>query len=341
MLVAREALAEHAAEAVVAGVFGEAGDDEVADAGEAEEGFGLAAEGDAEAGHFREAAGDEGGEGVVAESEAFGDAGGDGEDVLDGAAEFDAGDVVAGVGAEVGGGEELLECGGDGVVRGADDGGRWRGRRAISSAWVGPERTATGLSGKDSSSDLAHAFAGIEFDAFGAGEEDGIGADAGGVELVRNEAGDLGGDDEEERGRRCGRPLVEVGGGGDGFREIDAGEVFGVLMLGVNLFGDVGFVSVEDGLRPRDARRTPRAVPQDPEPRMTGFSMFMVGWFDLAGVGWDRMTSRPRGAEIAEVWIGFSRGRGIDGETPVSHSFFRSNWCSVPARRFLMFDLWR
>ena len=89
------ALAEREADAVVARVLGEAGDDEVADAGEPGEGFLAAAESHAEAGHFRERAGDERGDGVVAEAEAVGHAGGDGIDVFDRAAEFDAGDVVA------------------------------------------------------------------------------------------------------------------------------------------------------------------------------------------------------------------------------------------------------
>ena len=101
--------AEGEADAVVARVFGEAGDDEVADAGEAGEGFLVAAEGDAEAGHFGEGAGDEGGDGIVAEAEAVGHAGGEGIDVLDRAAEFDAGHVVAGIDAEMGQGEQFLE----------------------------------------------------------------------------------------------------------------------------------------------------------------------------------------------------------------------------------------
>ena len=146
----RLALAEGEADAVVARVLGEAGDDQVADAGEAGEGFAVAAEGDAEAGHFGERAGDEGGDRVVAETEAVGHAGGDGIDVLDRAAEFDAGDVVAGVDAEMGQGEELLQ----GRARAASVARRSTAQvarsRAISSAWLGPVRTPIGLSGKTS-----------------------------------------------------------------------------------------------------------------------------------------------------------------------------------------------
>ena len=108
-LFERLAVAEREADAVVARVLGETGDDEVADAGEAGEGFLATAERHAEAGHFRKRAGDERGHGVVAEAEAVGHAGGDGIDVLDGAAEFDAGDVVAGVNAEMRQGEKFLQ----------------------------------------------------------------------------------------------------------------------------------------------------------------------------------------------------------------------------------------
>jgi hypothetical protein len=90
-----------------------AGEDEVADTGEAGEGFALAAAGDGEAGDFGDAAGDEGGGGVVAEADAGSDAGGDGDDVLEGSAELDADDVGGGVEAEGFGRELLLNAGGD------------------------------------------------------------------------------------------------------------------------------------------------------------------------------------------------------------------------------------
>jgi hypothetical protein len=60
----------------------------------------------------------------VAEADSGGDSGGDGDDVLERAAEFDADDVGAGVEAEGLGGELLLDAGGDGgVVEGDGDGG--------------------------------------------------------------------------------------------------------------------------------------------------------------------------------------------------------------------------
>ena len=93
------------------------------DAGEAGKGFAAAAAGYGEAGDFGDAAGHEGGGGVVAEADAGGDTGGDGDDVLERAAEFDADDVGGGVEAEGLGGELLLDAGGDRVVEGDGDGG--------------------------------------------------------------------------------------------------------------------------------------------------------------------------------------------------------------------------
>ena len=104
------ALAELDADGAVAREGAGAGEDEVADAGEAGEGLAAAAAGDGEAGDLGDAAGDEGGGGVVAEVEAVDDAGGEGDDVLERAAEFDAGDVVVGVEAEGGRGEFALDA---------------------------------------------------------------------------------------------------------------------------------------------------------------------------------------------------------------------------------------
>ena len=94
------AAADPLAEAAVAAECGKASHGEVAEAAEAGEGFGLSAAGDAEAAHFGDAAGDESGFGIVAEAESIRDAGGDGHDIFEGTAEFDAEDVVAGVDAE-------------------------------------------------------------------------------------------------------------------------------------------------------------------------------------------------------------------------------------------------
>ena len=101
-----------------------AGENEVADAGEAGESVTLAAAGYGEAGDFRDAAGDKGGGGVVAEADPGGDTSGDGDDVFERPPEFDADDVGGGVEAEGVGGEFLLDEGSDfGVLEGDGDGG--------------------------------------------------------------------------------------------------------------------------------------------------------------------------------------------------------------------------
>ena len=115
------ALAELDADGAVAREAAGAGEDEVADAGEAGQGFAAAAAGHGEAGDLGDAAGDEGGGGVVAELEAGDDAGGEGDDVLERAAELGADDVLVAVDAEGGGAEVVLQ----GLAE--DAGRRWRG----------------------------------------------------------------------------------------------------------------------------------------------------------------------------------------------------------------------
>ncbi len=86
-----------------------AGENEVADAGEAGERFAPPSAGDSEAGDLCDAAGDERGGGVVSEADADRDACGDGDDVFECAAEFDADDIGGGVKAEGLGGELALD----------------------------------------------------------------------------------------------------------------------------------------------------------------------------------------------------------------------------------------
>ena len=96
------AAAEFDANTAVAGETARAGEDEVAKTGESGHGFGAASAGDDEAGHFGEAPGNEGRCGIVSEAQAVADAGGDGNDIFQRAAEFDADDIVIGVDAEAG-----------------------------------------------------------------------------------------------------------------------------------------------------------------------------------------------------------------------------------------------
>lgn len=97
-----QALAEVGAEGAVAGERGGAGGHQVAQTGQAGQGCRVGAHGCGEAGGFCQSAGDEHGLRVVAHAHARGDADGEGDDVLHGAAELAAGHVGVGVGPEVG-----------------------------------------------------------------------------------------------------------------------------------------------------------------------------------------------------------------------------------------------
>ena len=78
----------------------------------------------AEARHLGDAARDEAGPRVVAEAETVGHADGDGDGVLDGAAELDTDDVVVGVHAKRVAGDRRLQRDRHGLVGGGDHRGR-------------------------------------------------------------------------------------------------------------------------------------------------------------------------------------------------------------------------
>ena len=90
-----------------------AGEHQIAHAGEAGEGFAARAAGHGEARDLGNAAGDEGGGGVLTEAHAGSDPGGDGDDVFERAAELDADDIGGRVEAEGFRGELLLNERGD------------------------------------------------------------------------------------------------------------------------------------------------------------------------------------------------------------------------------------
>ncbi len=103
------------AKAVIARLPAGAGQDEIAEAGEAGKGGGLRPEGLAEPGHLGKGAGGERRARQLAEAAAIGNAAGNGHDVFEGAADLDAPEVVRGVDAEGG----LGQGGGDGGCLGA------------------------------------------------------------------------------------------------------------------------------------------------------------------------------------------------------------------------------
>src|SRR5208283_2867722 len=84
----------------VATVRADTGRDEVAQSTESEEGLAPRAHGQAQARDLRQAAREQGGLGVVAEAEPVAETGGDGDDILDGRADLDAGRVGARIDAE-------------------------------------------------------------------------------------------------------------------------------------------------------------------------------------------------------------------------------------------------
>jgi hypothetical protein len=99
-LPGRRAASQSETEAAVARLVVGTGQYQVAKTGEAHEGVTAGAEGASETQHLGQTAGDQRGTGVGAEPETVGDAGGDGQYVLDRATDLDADQVTAGVGAE-------------------------------------------------------------------------------------------------------------------------------------------------------------------------------------------------------------------------------------------------
>ena len=96
----RLALGQQQADLAVAREIAGGGEHQVAQAREAHEGVGPRAEGHAQARHLGQAAGDQRGARVEPERQAVGQAGRDGQHVLDRAADLDADDVVVGIDAQ-------------------------------------------------------------------------------------------------------------------------------------------------------------------------------------------------------------------------------------------------
>ena len=99
---AAAALADRLAEREVAAAGRGAGQHQVAEPRQAGQRFPPRAHGQPEAGHFGEPARDQGGAGILARPAALDHAAGDGQDILDRAADLGPGDVVGKIGAEAG-----------------------------------------------------------------------------------------------------------------------------------------------------------------------------------------------------------------------------------------------
>ena len=91
MVAQRFARGQRQADLAVARQLAGAGQHQVAQAGQAGQGQRVAAQAGGQAAHLVQAAGDQAGAGVVAEAQSVGAAGGDGDDVLQRAADRDAG----------------------------------------------------------------------------------------------------------------------------------------------------------------------------------------------------------------------------------------------------------
>ena len=239
------AASEAFANGVVAAGGGEAGDHEVADAGEAGEGFGAGAHGDAEAGHFGEAPGDEGAFGIVAVAESVADAGGESDDVLEGSAELDAGDIGGGVGAEGGAVEEGLEKGGGGGGGAGDGDGGGHAAGGLGGQG-GAGEDGGGGDMPEVADGLGGAAAGGLVEALGGNDDGGAsGGLVGGLEVPKGGGGELAGDDEDD-GLRARHHFRGVGGPAEVAVEGDVGEEAGVAAGGGHL-GEIGGVRSPDG----------------------------------------------------------------------------------------------
>ncbi len=188
------AAAEFDADAAIARQAAGAGEDEVAESGESGHGFGAASAGDDEARHFGQAARDEGGDGVVAEAEAVADSGGDGDGVLQRAAEFHADHVVVGVDAEARVAEFLLHGAQQfGVLRGDGDCRGIAARDFLREGWAA-ERADRGsgsvIALENIGNHFGHALQRAFFQAFGSADDQGLRCDAAGA-CVRTARGNV------------------------------------------------------------------------------------------------------------------------------------------------------
>ena len=187
------------------------------------EGFGLGAHGHAQAGHFGQAAGDQGRAGVQPQLQAVGNAGGDGQHILHRTTHFHADGVGGGVDAQgpaVEGGHGLVAQGGVGA--GGHQGGGLTGGHLLREA--GAREHAGTQAGRHRSGDLVAQQAGAGFKALAEPEHVGAGGQCGehavqaGHGCCRDDQAALG------MAQRHG----QIGLGTQTFRPTDVGQVAGV-----------------------------------------------------------------------------------------------------------------
>ena len=235
------ALAQFDADHAVARERAGAGEHQIAQAGESGKRFCLAAAGHGEARNLGDAPGDEASSGVVPKAQAGDDTGGDGNDVLERAAEFDADDVVIGVEAECRARELPLEVVGH-VCAGAGDGdgGGHACGHLLREGWAteNGDRYCDGCGhSPDSLGDhLAHAEVRGVFDTLGGADEDVIRTEQrgqrqdGGAQVLRRR--------DAEQDIRSGDGGLQVRGDVDAGGDRHTGQIRRVLSVGTDGFSN-------------------------------------------------------------------------------------------------------
>ena len=298
-----------------------AGQYQVAQAGQAHQGFGTSADGGGQAQHFVQATGDQAGAGVESQLHAVGHAGRNRQHVLHGAAQFRAQHVVAGVGAEGRAVKDVGDLLGElGVV--AMHG---HGRGQAQSDFLGEGRAGDDSQRYGRAEDVFRHFMqetpGPRLEALGRPRHAG-----GGRPQRCQQAQGLGEGVRRHHDQYQVRTLHrggEVGGGTQGVRQGDAGQVTGVFVLPVDGRRDGGVATPQ-----RDRMTVARH-----QGRQCGAPGTRAEYRDIQGM-------RHASALVVER---FPRGRGKAGmgREPAHISVLprpRGRWCRIrrcrPARRW-------
>lgn len=165
----------------VAAVFGKTGNHQVTDTAEALKGFGLSSQRAAQTHELCEGTRDKRRFGIVPEAQAIAYTGGQGEHIFERAAELDAGDVAAGVGAEGRVAKNALQ-GAEELRLGAP---KNHGRRGKTGDFFGVTRTGEhreGMARQGFLQNLAHAQTAAALDSFGTGKEHGVCSESNGAQ---------------------------------------------------------------------------------------------------------------------------------------------------------------
>lgn len=235
------ALAEAFTDLKVPTLLAIASDDQVADTRKTAEGHGIDVVMVAHADQFGKTATNQERAGIGPITDACDNARSKGHDVFESASEFDADDILASVGAEGGGVEDLHSSGHDFVVAGGDDGGGGMACHDFEGE-VGSGDGTDFEAGGFCFEDLAHAEVGSGFNAFGGAEQDLIGLEEV-AHLTGGFAEAFGRDHHHDDPARSG--ILEADGGGDIVRERIILEIALIGVKGTDLLGLFGTPNVE------------------------------------------------------------------------------------------------